>query len=379
MRGRTEMLVGSAFLLLLGGMEDGSMAVSGRETAIATEIARLQAYVDGNDATDETWSQIRQGSEPTLVRAREAAEAGYAWLALYRLAAVYGNLEAYAYTQRFTPAQLADSAAFLDAWSRTQAELRDGLDAPRPEAMAGIGPAVVRACGEAALPQTRIYFDASPAFARETDPASGFIYLGLARAQQGLVDFCRGIGRSSAQSEPPLRSLDADIDGLEDEVLRAYRPPASIERHSEFIVVGSSLKEARELQALGLQRGALLRYLLAALRFAPIRADAARREDGTGQEPMSLTDLASQLTVWEERLSSAGTDHTIGQLFTQLARFEQVRADTAGTPSLPAPALAAGVVTDVLPRYMTALGPAPSAAPTREPRVTVTLVRWPYT
>jgi hypothetical protein len=43
------------------------------------------------------------------------------------------------------------------------------------------------------------------------------------------------------------------------------------------------------------------------------------------------------------------------------------------------PPIAAAIATDVLPRYFAALGPARPSPARPAPRVTVTLVRWPYT
>jgi hypothetical protein len=160
-----------------------------------------------------------------------------------------------------------------------------------------------------------------------------------------------------------VRAIPQELDALEKELLAAYRPPASIDKHREFIVASATLKEARELDTAGLRHGALLRYLQAALRVAPLRAASA---------PLDPVLVARQLTTAEERLSATGVDHTIGQLFVEMAR-----ADVAAAG--PNPATASTIVTDVLPRYLAALEPAPAGPPPEAPRVTVTLVRWPYT
>jgi hypothetical protein len=67
-------------------------------------------------------------------------------------------------------------------------------------------------------------------------------------------------------------------------------------------------------------------------------------------------------------------DHSIGRLI-----LEAAQADLAEHASDGAAATAAVVATDVLPRYFAALEP-PAVRPPAEPaKVTVTLVRWPYT
>ena len=148
-------------------------------------------------------------------------------------------------------------------------------------------------------------------------------------------------------------------------MLAAYRPPASIDRHGEFIGASSTLKEARELDAAGLRYGALLRYLQAALRFAPLRKVPPSVDAGA---------LAKLLRGLDARLSARGVDHSLGRLF-----LEAAQADVASAAAGTSPAVAAAITSDVLPRYFAALEPARPEAPKPAPKVTVTLVRWPYT
>jgi hypothetical protein len=154
-------------------------------------------------------------------------------------------------------------------------------------------------------------------------------------------------------------------------MLAVYRPPVSVDRHAEFIGASSALKEARELEAAGLRRGALLRYLQAAARFQPLRRRPARYD--SVRTPAALRAL-------EARMSDERRDHGIGRLFLEVAA-----ADLADTARGATHAIAAGIAEDVLPRYFAAIAPAPAVAAGRAgpigraPQVTVTLVRWPYT
>ena len=218
-------------------------------------------------------------------------------------------------------------------------------------------PALVRAVGEAALPQTRVYYDASLEYGRNTVPASGLFYLGAAQAAAELVDLSRSLSTSTGKNAPPVRALGTEIEALEGEVLAAYRPPAAIASHRDFITTSAALKEARELDAAGLRYGALLRYLQASLRFAPLRPAAP--------------------------LDPARTARRLRELDVQLAS----RATHSGGSFRDRPGGAGGRVApgrghrrhrgDVLPRYLAALAPATPVLPPSEPRVTVTLVRWP--
>jgi hypothetical protein len=215
---------------------------------------------------------------------------------------------------------------------------------------------------EAAGAQVKVYYDASVDYGRSTTPDSGLYYLGAALAQKQWVGFLRGLSWPAPGAPPPVRPLAGEMDALETELLAAYRPPASIDRHRDFILASSALKEARELDAAGLSHGALLRYLQAVQRVAPLRAS-------TGADAAATRARLQALAV---RLGAGGIDHSIGTLF-----LEAAESDLAEHPS--DAALAGAVATDVLPRYFAALEPAAPRPPAQEPAVTVTLVRWPYT
>jgi hypothetical protein len=246
-----------------------------------------------------------------------------------------------------------------------------------PARFDGITPAAARAVAEIALPQVKEYYEACADFERATDPTSGFFYLGYSLAQRDLAALCRSLSEES-RAMPAWRDLRPEIDALDDEVLRAYRPPASLDRHNEFILVGSYLKEARELTASGLRAGALLRYLQAALRFDPLRPRPTR------PAAEELRRRAAEVTA---RLSSPSDDHTIGRIFLELAQSELTASPDSATP------LAVAARTDVIPRYLSAVEHGRDASASTPPafdaatapgagapaRVTVTLVRWPYT
>jgi hypothetical protein len=331
---------------------------------LAGEIARRETFLRTNPATDELWSQIKNVCEPAMARTEAALKDGRRLLALVRLASVQANLAAAAHAQRYSAAQNKDEAAFEAEWTRIGSTLGDELGPPSPGALEGVQPAAVRAVGEAALPQVRVYYEASLDYARSTGPQYGLFYIGAAQAARELAAFCRTLSTPLELRSPPLRSLDVELDELEGELLSAYRPPASIDHHPDFIRASALLKEARELDAAGLRYGALLRYLQAAQRTAELRAGAA---------PPDLARVASRLAELGKRLSSGGIDNSLGRLFV-----ESAEDDLAGTTP-DRGTTAAAVVDDVLPRYFAALEPASPRPPRPEPQATVTLVRWPYT
>jgi len=352
-----------AFLLLAANAAAAPPAAD----PLADEVARWDTFLRTHVAagpTDTLWAEVKQGSEPALQRTQQALRDRHRLLALLRLSVAREGLAAAAYMSQRTPAERTERAPFEAEWARMGGVLRAALAPPAPATLEGLRPALVRALAEAAQPQVKVYYDASLDYGRSTTPESGLYYLGSAQAAQEFVGFLRTLPAHEAAAPPRLRALGPDLDALEGEMLAAYRPPLSIDRHRDFILAHSALKEARELDALGLRHGALLRYLQAAVRFAPLRAPA----------PAVAPDLRLRLDRLAAELGRERADHSIARLFLEVAE-----ADLAEHAQDGAAVNAAAVAADVLPRYRAALGPAPAPAPRPDPRVTVTLVRWPYT
>jgi hypothetical protein len=347
----------------------GALAASTRSAdPLATEIARWSHYVKTNASTDEMWLQIKEGSGPAMARVESAMKDGRRLLALQRLAAVAPNLESAEYLASLSAEARKSDSAFEAAWKNAGKELAAELRTPSPSALQGVAPAAVRGVGEASLAQVRVFYDASLEYERNTMPDAGYFYLGLAKANRDFAEFCRNLSRPSGLRPPPLHSLSAELDALEGELLAAYRPPASIDKHPDFIAASAALKEARELDAAGLAYGATLRYLQAALRAAPL----------TGKAPaMTKEEAARRLAEVEPRLADreGGLDQSLGRIFLEAGQADVASAAASNEP----PAQASAILTSVLPRYFAALEPLKPSAARPAPGVTVTLVRWPYT
>lgn len=332
---------------------------------LAREVSRWSRLLRESASKDETWLQIKGASEPLIAGAEQALREGRRLLALQRLASARAYLAAASYVGSRPASQVKDVRGLEAEWTRMGGVLRDSLGKPDPGALNGVSPAAARALGEAALSQVRVYYDSSLEYGRNTIPEQGLFYLGLAGAQRDFVSFCRALSPAVRPTSPPLRSLEPELDSLDGELLDAYRPPASIDQHTEFIAASSMLKEARELDAAGLRYGALLRYLQAAQRVSLLRGTTAR---------LAGAALGARLRELDARLSAGGVDDSIGRLFLESARAEIA----AAAPGAAVP-VAGAIAGDVLPRYFAALEPAPPAVPKPAPEVTVTLVRWPYT
>lgn len=332
---------------------------------LAAELARWQAFAATDTASDAGSRQVIASARPALAQAADALAHDRRGYALLRLSAARTLLAALVYTREHAGA--AASLPALEAeWRRLEPELRAASPAAAGGSLAGLRPAAVRAVAEAALPQVRVYHDASLEYGRATDASAGLFYLGEAVAQREFVAFARTLdGGSAAAREPAFRALGPEIDALQAEMLAVYRPPVSIDRHPEFIAASAALKEARELDGAGLARGALLRYLQATLRFQPLRPQPPAFD--AAATPAALAAFAT-------RLAEAGVDHSLGRVF-----LEAAEGDLADTAAAAKHAVAAAVAAEVLPRYFAALAPAPPRAAAGPPAVTVTLVRWPYT
>jgi hypothetical protein len=335
-----------------------SALASARPDPLAAEVARWTAFLDARPADAAPWKDVRRVTGPELARVRDELAADRRLLALLLFAPVHERLVAAAYVEDRSPGPRTDMAAFEAEWKRVGDALRD--PAPSGDALGSVRPAALRALAEAARHQVRIYYDASVDYGRNTDPESGLHYLGAAQAARDYVALVRTLSAPSPLPAPPLRSIAPELEALEDVILAAYRPPLSIDRHRDFIAASAAVKEARELDAAGLRHGALLRYLQAVQRFALLRGPT---EESAGA-------LDGRLRALESRLAGGGGDHSLGRLFLEGARSALARGETG---------LAATAAGEVLPRYLAALEPAPRREARAEPRVTVTLVRWPYT
>jgi hypothetical protein len=280
--------------------------------------------------------------------------------------AVEQTLGAALYTIERPAEQRAQLPAFEAEWKRMGSTLRDVVSpaGAAQDLASGVRPALMRALAELSMSQAREAYAASLEYGRNTEPQYGLYYLGAAQAHRKFLDVARGLPSAPALRPPAVRGLKAEIEALQGDLLAAYQPPAAIERHSEFIVASAALKEARELDAAGRHHAALLRYLQAAQRVAALRAST-----GTSSGDEVRRRLEESAARFDRDV-----DHSVGRFF-----IERAQSALASSPGATGEAVAAAIVADVLPRYFAALDPPRPAAAVADPRVTVTLVRWPFT
>jgi hypothetical protein len=324
---------------------------------LATDLARWARPAAGQDP-------LETHSRAAIDQAAAALRAGRRSLALLHLAEVRLDVGAIAAMRRRPAAERRDAARLEEAWKRAGGELRAELGPLRADTLLRVRPFAVRAIAEAALPHVKEEYEASLEYGRATMPPDGFFYLERARAASELVALCRALPPPvDERPEPATPSLAAVLDEVEGKLLKAYRPPASIDHHGLFIATSVGLKEARELLAAGLRAGALLRLLQSAPALATFAPPPPPRDAAV---------LREQLQKAEAQLLKAPVDDSLGLLFAELGEEELAE-------SPPAIGRAAAIVDQVLPRYFAALAPARPVPPAPPPAATVTLVRWPYT
>jgi hypothetical protein len=367
-RARKVFWIAALLILALARVSPGLGAGPGSPSPdpVAAEIERWSAFLRGDAASHGIWPGFKQNDQPLLALAARDLAQGRRSMALRRLATAEVSLATGAYLSARPADQHQDLKRFEAEWARMGQVLRGGLGPPSPDVLAGVQPAALRALGEAAVPQVGAYYSASLDYGRSTTPGDGLFYLATAQAQRDLAETCRRLSTPSSLKPPPLRSLRAEIDGLQSDLIRAYRPPASVDRHGAFITANATLKEARELDAAGLRYGAMLRYLDAALLVAPLRQPPPPR--------LAPAALRKRLDEFAARLSAGGIDHSLGRMI-----LEEARDEMAGAAPGTSPPAAVAAARDALPRYFAALRPAVPERPKPKPQVVVTLVRWPYT
>lgn len=349
-------------LLLAAALASASAAAPA--DPLTADIRHWEAFLKDNPAQDDIWKQVKQASEPVLARVEQALGDGQRLLALQRLSLMRVNLAAAEWAAARPAAERTDLQAFEAEWKRMGESLRPELE-PQPDAFARMQPAALQAVAGTAASQVRAFYEASLEYGRSTELTFGLFYLGQAQAASDFVALCRRIEKTGSleagvpHRPPALRPLKPELDALESDLLAAYRPPVSIDRHGEFIAASSALNVARALDAAGLRPAALLGYLDASLRAAAFRPAAA-----AGAAP-----IEERLGAIQKRLDASATDATIARIYV-----ESARSNLGANPQI-----AETIVSDVLPRYFEALAQPKPPAPPVTPRVTVTLVRWPFT
>ncbi|HTQ53602.1 MAG TPA: hypothetical protein VMI94_04025 [Bryobacteraceae bacterium] len=329
---------------------------------IRKEIGRLQQRLKDKPASASGFAGLADTIGGDLKSSAAALDAGRLYLSLEtlrRASDLLSGLETVA--QKSADVEKGGLAAYQAVWDAENRDLT-ALDREMAAQPWDHAPAAVRALAETAQVQAKPLLEGGLGFANATAPKDGVFYLGQAAGEAQFARFCATLRFPPGTVPRPRRSLAPELRNLQEKTNAAFVPPRSIDLHSRFIALNSTLKLAQELESAKLYDGALYEYLDAIRHFAMLDAAPADAAAPSGFE----ADLARA----RDRLAAAPGDQSIARAFLE-------RAETAASPE---EMRSARVIVDrVLPAYFAALQPAQASPLPPGKLIDITLVRWPYT
>ena len=326
---------------------------------LATEMGALRRGVEGVTPMQGTEAEWKQGLA-LLDEADAALVKGRAYLALDRMASARMLLGPLRFLAQHGQAPKEAVAALKGSLAAMEAALA------RPSSPSL--PLAVRAFRDEARVQAPVYRDTIGAWDGISD-TMGALYYGGQGVELGRIAAFDATLRFPPPPAPHKLSgaaiLDA-VDAYERALVDAYAPPASADKHQQFILASAALKSARELAAAGSAEGALWNYLKARRYGASI----------TRPDPPVPTLETLRARPADRGKGDASLACRLTQQVDTLLEGAEVPEDRLR--------LADTLLHDVLPEYrrlIAARAPArpPTLAQGQTPQVTVTLVRWPYT
>lgn len=324
----------------------------GRAAQDPTRDALTRAIADTTALAERVVPQEqRQAAVTRLARAKAAAGAGHMHLALYELEGAFVMAHAFSFVSE--QAAVKTDEEFAAIWKSTgEPRLRASTQRESP--------AIVRAMAASGARRAPVTYRAALPYGQDAGVPAGLYYLGEARALVAFADFASALAWKRDGEAPAIRSIQPELDAFDREVTTAYENMTPAE-HSTYIVVSVLIKRARALNDNGDYAGALFEYLLARLRFGPLR-----KATETPADDKVISEARARL--------GRGIDHSVARVFVEMAETALAGEDAV-------PRRNAGfIVHDVLPAYHAALSRTSRDTTTAvDPDVTVTLVRWPFT
>jgi hypothetical protein len=329
---------------------------------IRHEVSRLQKQATAAPDSDTKTSLLK-----TVKRAEMANSRNQDFLALEELATAH-LLAQVLKDEQLQLDKATGMPKFEAEFKRAQPELAAADRRARARTWRDV-PAAIRAIAEISQAKTLVLMEATRPYAMADGPQSGMLYIGQARATVQTSDFAASL-HAASRRVPKLRSVLPELHALQTRVNATFNPPRSIERHSDYIRLNSTLKMAFELDAARLYAGAIYRYLEATRQFelmdAPAPNDARKAA------------FARTVAAFTQRIRDANRDDSLALLFLQKAQaFAAGREGDSPSPDDWKNAFV--IVEKVLPAYFTAQTSTPAMLAAKGKTITVTLVRWPYT
>ena len=358
-------------LLLVALIGTVGTAFAGQRPAVSqikAEIARLQQSRKQKPISDKNFADLFSSTGDELRAASEALDAGHLFFSLEKLGHVEDLLQG---ARRGADRSLVEPGglpAFETDWGKVSVRLT-ALDKEAHAKDWGRTPLAIRALAEGAQGKAIPLLEGGLGFATTSGPNEGLFYVGEAEGEADFAKFCASLN-ADGKGGAPLRSLLPELQRLQEKTNAAFQPPKSIELHSRFIALNSSIKLAEELDASRFYAGAMYSYLEAVRHYGMLDA---RPLDADQQ-----SHLLRQLPIEHKKLADSSSDDSIAQLFVERAQSYATHADN----SAPTPDEWRGaqvILDQVLPAYYAALKPAAPIERAPGKTVDITLVRWPYT
>jgi hypothetical protein len=339
------------------------------DDAVRKEITRLQTFASAQSVADEDWKDMQPMVQRYLALADQALKAGHVYFAVEELGKANASAAAYQFSKQSPEILKQGMAGFEKEWKQASVKLA-ALDTEAKTRKWTGAPAAVRAVAESAQGQGPVLVEAAHAYATVTNPEAGYFYLGEAKADEEFARLVHGFGLKGRGTPLGARSILPEIEKLQEKINASFVPPRSIEKHSDFIRLNSTLKLAGELDRAQLYCGTLYQYLQAVVQYELLEA---KEVDASTQ-----AEVRAAIAAARKKVEASRRDDSIAQMFVE--RAETLIANKAGKEaSAEEWKNAVVVVQEAIPSYYEALESHAPVPRQQKDAVTVTLVRWPYT
>jgi len=345
-----------------------STAAQDAAEQLKTEIDQLQQALKPMPDSIAGFPDIKAQISKQLQSADRAARAGQLYLSLEQMAQVPDVLEGVREAAKSDTVK-GNLPAFESEWGRLNSELTT-LEQKAGQKNWENSEAAIRALAEIAEVKAVPLLNGGRGFATAVGPQAGLFNSGEGLGEAEFAQFCATLNLPRKAAPLPLRSMLPELEGLQEKTNAAFQPPRSIDLHSRFIDLNSTLKLAQELDAGGFYAGALYQYLMAVLEYGLL--DAA---------PVTTTqqaELQPAIAAARKKLKTSGRDDSLVELSLELADSWIKHAD-GSTPTTDDWRSAEVILDQVLPAYFAALNPPVLPKRATAGRVEITLVRWPHT
>jgi hypothetical protein len=336
---------------------------------IKAEIERLQRSLKENPISSTAFPEVSKRLPTSLQDAGDTLAAGLPYAALEKLSQATDLLQGVRAVIDKADVVKAGLPAFEGEWNKANLELASS-DARAREKNWNKSSAALRAISETAQARVMPLLEGGRGFAVATKPQDGLFYIGEAQGESTFAAFVASLSEQRKAPPVPLRSYLPELHRLQEKTNTAFQPPRSIEQHSRFIALNSTLKLAGELDAAKSYAGALYQYLEATRHYGMLEASVP--------DTKTKDELKRAIATKLVEVRNSKQDDSVAQIFLERAQTYLSHPD--GSVTSDDEWRSAQVVMDqVLPAYYEALKPAAPLQQISGKTVTLTLVRWPYT